>query len=227
MRFDSKKKIYQLYLSLCKKYGEPEEFWKEWCGKKDIKVREKIALGAILTQRTSWQNAELALRNLKKAMALSIEGVYQAGGRNPELLEELIRPSGFYKQKAKRLYQFCEFIIKNYGALSKFFRQDLEVCRNQLLEIPGIGPETADSILLYAGDKLIFVIDEYTRRFARKHNISNEFSYDYLQDLFQKSLPKDIKIYQDFHAIIVLEGKGTGWDLQNPIEQKSLKIRKN
>lgn len=216
-------KIYQLYLSLCKKYGEPREFWKEWCKReKNSKEREKIALGTILTQRTSWQNVELALKNLKEAKALSIEKVYQIGKKDVKLLENLIKPSGFYKQKAKRIFRFSKFIIENYHSLANFFKEDLGICRKQLLEIYGIGPETADSILLFAGDKPVFVIDEYTRCFVEKNNLSTKFSYDYLQRLFEENLPKDVKIYRDFHAMIVLEGKGTGWDLQNPIEQKGL-----
>jgi len=218
-------KIYQLYLSLLEKYGKPRDFWKEWCKKeKNNEEREKIALGAILTQRTSWLNVELALKNLKKAEVLSIKKVYQVGKKDMDILENLIKPSGFYKQKAKRLFHFCEFIIKNFGGLEKFFKQDLETCREQLLKLPGIGPETADSIFLYAGHKPIFVIDEYTRRFVKKHNISNNFSYNHLQNLFQKNLPQEIKIYQDFHAVIVLEGKETSWDLRSPIKQKITKI---
>ena len=223
MRVSSENKIYQLYLSLFKKYGEPKEFWKEWCKReKNDREREKIALGAILTQRTNWQNVELALKNLKTAKALSIEKVYQIGKKDRQLLENLIKPSGFYRQKAKRLFHFCEFTIKNYGSLKEFFKQELATSRQQLFEIPGIGPETADTILLYAGEKLIFVIDGYTRRFVKSHNISNNFSYNYLQQLFQQSLPEDLKVYQDFHAMIVLEGKGTSWDLQSSIEQRSL-----
>jgi len=211
-------KIYQLYLSLCKKYGQSREFWKEWCQKeKSDEEREKIALGAILTQRTNWKNVELVFKKLNKEKALSIKKINQIGKQDINLLEDLVQPSGFYRQKAKRLLIFCEFIIKNYGTLGKFFRQKPETCRRQLLEIPGIGPETADSILLYAGDKPIFVIDEYTRRFVKKHNISTDFSYNYLQELFQKSLPKNVKIYQDFHAMIVLEGKGTDWNLVSKI----------
>ncbi len=211
-----KTKIYQLYLYFVKKYGSPKEFWKRWCkGKKTSQDREEIALGAILTQRTNWRNVEKALKNLKEAKALSIEKIFQTG-KNIKLLEKLIKPSGFYKQKAKRIYQFCEFIVKNHGSLEKFFKQDLGTCREQLLKISGIGPETADSILLYAGNKPIFVIDEYTRRLVKKRKITDKLSYDHLQQLFQQNLPKDIKIYQDFHAMIVLEGRGTGWDLETP-----------
>jgi len=208
MRVNSENKIYQLYLSLLKKYGEPREFWQKWCKKeKNDQEREEIALGAILAQRTSWQNVELALKNLKEAKVFSIKEVYRVGREHLEMLEKLIRPSGFYKQKAKRIYQFCKFIIENYGTLENFFKQDLAACREKLLKLPGIGPETADSFLLYAGQKPIFVIDEYTRRFVKKHKISDNLSYNYLQDLFQKNLPRVIKIYQDFHALIVLEEK--------------------
>ncbi len=203
------KKIYQLYLSLSKKYGSPKEFWMKWCKKQKTKQnREDIALGAILTQRTNWRNVELAFKNLKSAKVLSIRGIYRLSKQNKNLLENLVRPSGFYKQKAQRISQFCEFIIKNYGSLEKFFEQDLETCREQLLEINGIGPETADSILLYAGNKPIFVIDEYTRRLVKKQKIAKRLSYSHLQRLFEQSLPKDVRVYQDFHAMIVLESKG-------------------
>lgn len=178
-----------------------------------------------MTQRTNWQNVEKALRNLKKAKILSIKGIYYLGKRNKKSLENLIRPSGFYKQKAKRIYQFCEFIVKNYGSLEKFFRQDIEICREQLLKLHGIGPETADSILLYSGHKPIFVIDEYTRRLVKKKKIADEFSYSGLQQLFQRNLPRNVRIYQDFHALIVLEGKGTNWDLQTPLNKKSLFLK--
>ena len=160
-----------------------------------------------MTQRTNWKNVELALKNLRKTKVLSIEKIYQLGRRNPKLLENLIRPAGFYRQKSERLFQLCQFIVKNYGSSERFFAQDLEICRKQLLTLYGIGLETADSILLYAGKKPIFVIDEYTRRFVKKHNLAKKFSYDYLQNLFQKNLPKDVKIYQNFHALIVLDGK--------------------
>jgi len=218
-----KNKIYQLYLSFVRKYGSPKEFWKKWCKSGKTKQdREEIALGAILTQRTNWRNVERALKNLKEAKALSIKRIYQIGKRDIKLLENLIKPSGFYKQKAKRIYQFCEFIVKNHGSLEKFFDQNLETCREQLLKINGIGPETADSILLYSGDKPIFVIDEYTRRLVKKQKISNQLFYNHLQQLFQQNLAKNVKIYQDFHAMIVLEGRGTDWDLETPVKQKSL-----
>ncbi|MDD5146562.1 MAG: endonuclease III domain-containing protein [Candidatus Pacebacteria bacterium] len=213
-----KTKIQQLYLKLLGKYGTPKDFWQKWCKERKTKQdREAIVLGAMLTQRVSWLNVEKALKNLKTEKALSIKGVYQLGKQDIGLLERLIRPSGFYKQKAKRVFGLCKFIVENHGSLEKFFRQDLEACRQQLLSLHGIGPETADSILLYAGGKPIFVIDEYTHRFAQKHGFSDKRSYSHLQELFQQGLPKDVKVYQDFHAMIVLEGRGTTWDLISKI----------
>ena len=198
-------KIYKLYISLLKKYRGPQEFWKKWCKtKKTRQDRTAIALGAILTQRTNWRNVELALKNLKKARALSIRKVHQT---DRKLLEKLIKPSGFYRQKAERLIGLCRFVVKNFKTLEKFFKQPLKICREQLLALPGVGPETADSILLYAGHKPIFVIDEYTRRFAKKHRLTEELSYNNLQQLFQQNLPKNVKIYRDFHALIVLDAK--------------------
>lgn len=213
------KEIYQLYIFFLRKYGKPRDFWGKWCKRqKTKKDKEEILFGAILTQRTSWKNVELALKNLREAKILSIEKIYQVGEKNNrESLEKLIRPAGFYRQKAKRLFILSKFIVENFKTLENFLKQDLKTCREQLLELSGIGTETADSILLYAGQKPIFVIDEYTRRFVKEHNLSNKLSYDYLQDLFQKSLPQDVKIYQDFHAMIVLEGKGTDWDLVSKI----------
>jgi len=214
MSNNQKTKIHQLYLELFEKYGSPKDFWEKWCKQKKTKQdKETIVLGAMLTQRVSWFNVEKALKNLRTKNALSIQGVYQIGKKNIELLEQLIKPSGFYKQKAKRVFGLCKFIVENYRSLERFFEQDLAVCRKQLLALHGIGPETADSILLYAGGKPVFVIDEYTRRFCKKHNISNSKSYNELQKLFKQSLPNNIKMYQDFHAMIVLEGRGTGWDL--------------
>jgi endonuclease-3 related protein len=204
----SKTKIYKLYLRLLKKYGLANKFWKKWCKRKKTKKdKEEILIGAILTQRTNWKNVELALKNLREAKVLSIEKIYRLAEKNRKLLENLIRPAGFYRQKAKRLFFLCKFIVENYDSLEKFFSQDLETCRKQLLALYGIGPETADSILLYAGQKPIFVIDEYTRRFVKKHNLAKKFSYDFLQNLFQKNLLKNVKIYQNFHALIVLDGK--------------------
>ena len=203
-----KTRIYKIYIRFLKKYGLTNKFWKKWCKiKKTKQDKEEIVIGAILTQRTNWKNVELALENLKKANVLSTEKIYHLGKRNKKLLEKLIQPSGFYKQKTKRLLILCRFIVENYRTLENFLKEDLETCRKKLLSLYGIGPETADSILLYAGRKPIFVIDEYTCRFAKRYRLAKKFSYDLLQNLFQKNLPKDVALYQNFHALIVSEGK--------------------
>ncbi|MFH0739967.1 MAG: hypothetical protein V1819_02580 [bacterium] len=207
-------KIYQLYLKLLKKHGSPKDFWQKWCKETKTKQdKEEIVLGAIFTQRVSWLNVEKALANLRAKDILSVGGIYEIGKKDMALLEELIRPTGFYKQKAQRVFGLCKFIIENHGNLEDFFKQDLEICRKELLTIHGIGPETADDILLYVGNKPVFIIDEYTKRFVKIHSLSDNFSYSYLQNLFQKNLPQDAKIYQSYHAMIILEGRGTTWDL--------------
>lgn len=215
-----KTKLHQLYLTLRLKYGQPRDFWQKWCQRnKSRQEREEIVIGAILTQRTNWRNVEMALANLRRTGNLSIKKIYHLAKNNRHLLESLIRPSGFYKQKAQRLTGLCKLIIGDHQTLPDFFQQDTALCRQQLLAISGIGPETADSILLYAGNKPVFVIDEYTRRWVKKYRLSQKFSYDYLQQLFQKNLPKSVRIYQDCHAMIVLEGKGTRWNLISKISR--------
>jgi endonuclease-3 related protein len=195
--------IYLLFQKLYQRYGEPVKYWPNWCAKKKIlKQRETILIGAILTQRTSWHNAEIALNSLKQAELLSVSKI-------PELkLEELgklIKPAGFWTTKPRRLIELCSFLIKNYSGLKDFLKEDLSVAREKLLSLYGIGPETADTILLYACDQPTFVIDEYTRRFARKHKLAKNLSYDYLKKLFEKNLPKDYKVFQNFHALIIVD----------------------
>lgn len=209
-------RIYQLYLELLRKHGEPEKFWPQWCASKKFPgLRELIAIGAILTQRTSWHNADLALRNLQKAGLLSVEKI--ANLSNSNCLRELIRPAGFYQTKPQRLFDFCFFIVREYGGLENFREEDLKIAREKLLSVKGIGPETADTILLYALDRPTFVIDEYTRRLVKKRGLAKEFSYDYLKDLFEKNLPRDVKIYQDFHALIIIEEKGAAGSMMRKV----------
>lgn len=200
-------KISELYLKLLGKYGSAEKFWPQWCGnKKTAKERELIAIGAILTQRTSWRNAHLALLNLKKKNILSLKKI--ALLRNLKKLTALIKPAGFYRSKPGRLFRFCSFIVKNFGNLNNFARINLNITREKLLSLNGIGPETADTILLYALDKPTFVIDEYTKRMSRKEKLTRKLNYNYLKKFFEKNLPSDFKIYQDFHALIIIDQKG-------------------
>ncbi|MFH1671616.1 MAG: hypothetical protein ABH889_02490 [Candidatus Portnoybacteria bacterium] len=195
----------KLYKEIKGEYGMPKGQWKLWCKRpKTRQEREEVAIGAILTQRTNWKNAELALNNLKKAKITSLKDIYRLGAKT---LAPLIRPSGFYQAKAQYLFNLTRFIVKNYGGLAGIRKAELKELREELLELKGIGPETADSILLYALDKPVFVIDEYTRRLVKKRGLADNLSYPFLQKLFEKNLRKDFRLYQDFHALIVIDGK--------------------
>ncbi len=195
----------KLYSELKTKYGRPQGQWKLWRKRpKSDKEREEVILGAILTQRTNWNNVELAIANLKAAKADSLKIISKAQKRR---LAPLIKPSGFYKTKADYLLNLAKYIVKNYGNVVKMKKQNAEKLREELLRLKGIGPETADSILLYALDKPVFVIDEYTRRLVKKRKLTQNLSYDFLQKLFEKNTKKDFKLYQDFHALIVIDSK--------------------
>jgi endonuclease-3 related protein len=203
----SNNRIYQLYLHLLKVYGPPAKFWPQWCAqKKSPQEVELIALGAVLTQRTSWHNADLALKNLKKANLLSISKISEFNSLN--YFTELIRPAGFYQSKPKRIVDFCRLVVYKYGSLEKMKQEKLRILRKKLLAIKGFGSETTDTILLYALDLPVFVVDEYTKRLVRRENLTTDLSYDNLQNLFQKNLPVDVHLFQNYHALIIVDQKG-------------------
>ncbi len=166
----------------------------------------EVIVGAILTQNTSWQNVEKAIERLKKDSLLTPERLYDI---EESILAEAIRPSGYYNVKARRLKTFMAFLFEEYGGdLSLMFSEELGPLRKDLLSINGIGPETADSILLYAGCKPIFVVDTYTKRIFSRHNfISPDTNYHETQDMFMKNLPKEVELYNEYHALIVHLGK--------------------
>jgi len=166
----------------------------------------EISLGAILTQNTNWTNVEKAIANLKREKVLSPDAILNLPDHE---LERLIRPAGFYRQKAKRLKTFLTFLQKNYmGNFTNTAPVPTQILRDQLLAINGIGPETADSILLYAMERHVFVVDAYTRRFLSRHNMINEkASYDHIQTLFHQNLPFDSTLFNEYHALIVKLGK--------------------
>jgi endonuclease III related protein len=147
----------------------------------------EVIVGAYLTQNTAWTNVERALENLRNAELLSVEGI-----RRVKLarLERLIRPSGYFRQKAKRLKTFVAFLDRQYaGSLEELFSQPTEKLREELLSLNGVGPETADSILLYAANHPVFVVDAYTRRILDRHGIlAEKTDYEQLRELFQRSL---------------------------------------
>lgn len=205
-------KIQLLYEKLKSKHGVPSDQWNLWCKRpKTIAEREEVIIGAILTQNTNWNNVKKAIENLKKAKMLSLVKLKEKSQKAKEDIEELIKPSGFYKQKAQYLLNLANFLIKSGGVenlLSELINQPItSQLRTNLLNLKGIGPETADSILNYALDKPIFVIDAYTKRIVEKEKISSNLSYDYLQKLFMDNLKCDYALFQDFHALIVIESK--------------------
>lgn len=166
----------------------------------------EIMVGAILTQNTNWQNVEKAINNLKRHKLLNPQRLHSL---SPRRLASFIVPAGYYNIKAKRLKHFLDFLFNSYkGSLKKMSCQNLENLRQQLLSINGIGPETADSILLYCLNKPIFVVDAYTKRILLRHHlIKEDASYNEIQDLFMKNLKKDAKLFNEYHALLVKLGK--------------------
>jgi len=166
----------------------------------------EIMVGAILTQNTSWSNAEKAINNLKKENLLEPQKLYRI---DQEKLAQLIKPSGYYNIKTQRLKNFINLFVNEFeGSAEKMFSDDSEELRKKLLKVNGIGPETADSILLYAGNKSFFVIDAYTKRvFSRHKLISEDSTYYQIQEFFINNLDRDVKLFNEFHAQIVMLGK--------------------
>jgi len=170
--------------------------------------RFEIIIGSILTQNTSWFNVEKALSNLKINKKLDIKSILEV---DMLFLQNLIKPSGFFKQKAITIKNIIVYINANYNNnLNIFFNRELKVARKELLSLKGIGPETADSILLYAGNNPIFVVDGYTKRICKRLPMEIEISYDKIQKFFENNLRKKfsneeiIKVYKEFHALIVV-----------------------
>lgn len=161
----------------------------------------EMIVGAILTQNVTWRSAAAAISNLKETGLLSVEGLL---GAREDDLAALLRPARYHYQKALKLKAFCRVIAEEYqGDLSAFLSQDLQTLRRRLLNIYGIGPETADAIILYAAEKPIFVIDVYTHRiFFRLGYFGEKAKYREMQEFFMKYLPPDVSLYNDYHAQI-------------------------
>jgi endonuclease-3 related protein len=166
----------------------------------------EVIVGAILTQNTSWGNVERAIANLRSAQMLRPSAIADA---RTSKLATLVRPSGYFRQKAKKLKAFVRFLKQEYGgSLKRMFDTPTEILREQLLAVHGIGPETADSILLYAGNHPVFVVDAYTHRIFGRHGITNgEPEYESVRALIETALPRDSQLYNEFHALIVNTGK--------------------
>lgn len=170
------------------------------------RTRFEIIVGAILTQNTSWQNVERAIRNLRSARLLSPKAIRDVRSAR---LAQLLRPSGYFRQKTRTLKAFVKFLYASHrGSLTRLFATPTGTLREQLLAVRGIGPETADSILLYAGKHPVFVVDAYTRRILKRHHIGHPTSsYDEIRNLFESFLPSDHRLFNEFHALIVHAGK--------------------
>jgi endonuclease-3 related protein len=178
------------------------------------RTRFEVIVGAFLTQNTSWKNVELALKNLRRAGVLSIRGIRQISC--PEL-EQLIRPSGYFRQKSARLKNFVSFLDASHrGSLNVMFAQPVEQLRRDLLALNGVGPETADAILLYAGKLPVFVVDAYTRRVFERHRLVGQGAkYEELRqqvenafrEMDEDSSSQLANHFNEFHALIVEVGK--------------------
>jgi endonuclease-3 related protein len=193
-----KKILGNIYEILFKSFG-PQHWWPG-------DTPFEIAVGAILTQNTNWGNVEKAITNLKREQCLDAKRLYDMPHKK---LASLIRPAGYFNIKAKRLKNFLAFLANHYkGSMKRMEHEDTSVLRERLLSINGIGPETADSILLYALEKPVFVIDAYTKRVLQRHGIvSDDVTYHEMQELFHKMFPKDVQLYNEFHALLVMVGK--------------------
>ncbi len=166
----------------------------------------EIIVGAILTQNTSWINVEPCIKNLRREKLLTPAAIETASSAR---LARLIRSSGYFRQKTKKLKAFVRFLSSKYqGSLSKMFRAPTLALREQLLAVHGIGPETADSILLYAARHPVFVVDAYARRILERHGLAEtRHRYEDIRRLFERSLPANAPLYNEFHALIVHTGK--------------------
>jgi len=166
----------------------------------------EIAVGAILTQNTNWGNVEKVIENLKRDKALNTKSIH---GMRIHRLASLIKPAGYFNVKSKRLKAFMDFLMNEYhGSMQRMGDEETQTLRMNLLRVHGIGPETADSILLYALEKPLFVIDAYTKRFLSRHGImEHEKPYEEFQEFFHSSLKRDVKLFNEYHALFVRLGK--------------------
>jgi endonuclease-3 related protein len=187
-----------IYDLLFKRFG-PQDWWPG-------DTPFEVIVGAILTQNTNWANVGKAITNLKKAKALTPDKLHLLDIKK---LAELIRPAGYFNIKAKRLKNFLDWFFENYsGELKNLENVPTAELRQQLLSVKGIGPETADSILLYALNRPVFVVDAYTARICSRHHLIDEGAdYHQIQEMFESNLPSSIQLFNEYHALIVHLGK--------------------
>jgi endonuclease-3 related protein len=189
--------LLMMYRRLTEEFG-PTGWW-------PAQTPFEVAVGAVLTQNTTWRNVEKAIKNLKEHRLLSARAL----SRVPlSKLAQHVRPAGYYRLKSQRLKNFVDFLQHEYaGSMARMAREPTEPLREKLLGVTGIGPETADSILLYALGKPVFVVDAYTRRILSRHGmVEQEVNYEELQRFFEEHLPRDVPLFKEFHALLVRTG---------------------
>jgi endonuclease-3 related protein len=187
------REVMSVYKALLNRYG-PQDWW-------PADTPFEVMVGAILTQRTSWGNVEQAIRNLKESGLLEVEALASA---TPKRIMGLVRPSGFYKVKTARILNLARHIESSCESLEEFFDKPVPDLRKELLALEGIGKETADSIILYAAGRPIFVVDAYTKRLCERLPLPVDArNYDVIQSYFQRSIARDVRLYKELHALIV------------------------
>ncbi len=188
----------EIYRRLLASFGHQR--W--WPGE----TREEVIIGAILTQNVAWKNVETAIDNLRRHNLLNLKAVHEADISG---IAALIRPTRFYNQKAQKLKRLSDFLFDRYrGDLDAMLSEGVEELRQELLGIGGLGEETVDSILLYAGNKAVFVVDAYTKRIFTRLGLTDEkWSYRAYRQFFMQSLDEDAQLYNDYHAQIVHLGR--------------------
>jgi len=198
MKPSHRSRLNTIYSKLYKAFG-PQHWWPG-------ETPFEVAVGAILTQNTNWGNVEKAIDNLKREGKLNASAIHKI---TPERLASLIKPAGYFNVKAKRLKHFVDFLLKEYGGrMADMKREEPDAIREKLLKVNGIGPETADSIILYALGRPVFVIDAYTKRVMSRHNImDHDATYGSFQELFQFYLKRDVRLFNEYHALFVRVAK--------------------
>ena len=191
-------KLTVMFRLLLNHYG-PRHWW-------PAETKLEMMVGAVLTQNTNWKNVEKAIENLKKKRLISVKELYSI---DLSVLAQEIRPAGYYNIKTNRLKNLINFIVDHYdGDVDILLSDEVHTLRHGLLSVNGIGPETADSIVLYAANHPVFVIDAYTHRILYRHNmIDDQATYQDMQELFMDNLPDDSSLFNEFHALIVETGK--------------------
>jgi len=192
-------RVFEVFERLRDRYG-PQGWW-------PAETRFEVIVGALLMQQTAWRNVEAAIANLKRAGLLEPHRLARASAA---AIRRHVRIAGLYRTKPARLRAFCQHLVERAdGDLDRFFDRPTEAARADLLAQPGIGPETADSILLYAGRHPIFVVDAYTIRIGRRIGLFDAEDYRRVQAFFEGNLPRDVGMYREYHALLVAHGKAT------------------